>query len=73
MGNKIMIKTVIRHDDNYYYDVIRRNLKKYEQKKRFTQDMLGEMTNIDNIFVILKIKIEINTLLSLLLVELLIL
>ena len=73
MGNKIMIKTVIKHDDNYYYDVIRRNLKKYEQKKRFTQDMLWEMTNIDNIFVILKIKIEINTLLSLLLVELLIL
>ena len=73
MGNKIMIKTVIKHDDNYYYDVIRRNLKKYEQKKRFTQDMLWEMTNIDNIFVILKIKTEINTLLSLLLVELLIL
>lgn len=73
MGNKIMIKTVIKHDDNYYYDVIRRNLKKYEQKKRFTQDMLGEMTNIDNIFVIWKIKTEINTLLSLLLVELLIL
>ena len=40
MGNKIMIKTVVKHDDNYYYDVIRRNLKKYEQKKRFTQDML---------------------------------
>lgn len=73
MGNKIMIKTVVKHDDNYYYDVIRRNLKKYEQKKRFTQDMLWEMTNIDNIFVILKIKTEINTLLSLLLVELLIL
>ena len=28
-----MIKTVVKHDDNYYYDVIRRNLKKYEQKR----------------------------------------
>lgn len=68
-----MIKTVIKHDDNYYYDVIRRNLKKIRTKKRFTQDMLGKMTNLDNIIVILKIKKEINTLLSLLLVELLIL
>ena len=28
-----MIKTVIKHDDNYYYDVIRRNLKKIRTKK----------------------------------------
>lgn len=61
-----MIKTVVKHDDNYYYDVIRRNLKKIRTKKRFTQDMLGEMTNLDNIIVIWRINTEINTLLSLL-------
>ena len=46
-----MIKTVIKHDDEYYYDVIRRNLKRIRIEKKVTQDMLGEMTDLSRQYI----------------------
>lgn len=46
-----MIKTVIKHDDEYYYDVIRRNLKRIRIEKKVTQDMLWEMTDLSRQYI----------------------
>ena len=34
------------HDDNYYYDVIRVNIKKYRLEKGYTQQKLAEETDL---------------------------
>ena len=32
----------IYHEDNYYYDIIRKNIKKYRMKKNLTQQQLAD-------------------------------
>ena len=32
----------MKHDDNYYYNLIRKNIKKYRQKAGLTQHQLGD-------------------------------
>ena len=34
------------HDDNYYYDIIRHNIKKYRKIKGLTQQELADKTGI---------------------------
>lgn len=31
-----------KHDDGYYYDVVRANIKKYRKEKNFTQQRLAD-------------------------------
>ncbi|MDD6224512.1 MAG: helix-turn-helix transcriptional regulator [bacterium] len=39
-----MQKTVI--DDNYYYDIVRKNIKKYRISKAMTQQTLADLTDL---------------------------
>lgn len=39
-----MIK--IKHTDNYYYDVIRKNIRKYRKEKGYTQARLANETEL---------------------------
>ena len=32
----------IKHDDNYYYDIVRVNIRKYRLMKKYTQQRLAE-------------------------------
>lgn len=32
----------LKHDDTYYYDIVRRNIKKYRKEKGYTQQRLSE-------------------------------
>lgn len=32
----------LKHDDNYYYDIVRKNIKKYRKEKGYTQQKLSE-------------------------------
>ena len=34
------------HNDNYYYDVLRKNIKKYRELKGLTQQQLADKTGI---------------------------
>ena len=34
------------HNDNYYYDVLRKNIKKYRELKRLTQQQLADKAGI---------------------------
>ena len=34
------------HDDNYYYDIIRKNIKKYRKKANLTQQQLADKAGI---------------------------
>jgi len=34
------------HDDNYYYDIVRKNIKKYRKEKGYTQLALSEKANM---------------------------
>lgn len=34
------------HDDNYYYNVIRKNIKKYREEKGLTQQQLADLINV---------------------------
>lgn len=38
--------TKVVHDDNYYFDVIRRNIKKYRKEKKLTQQQLADRSNV---------------------------
>lgn len=39
-----MQKTMI--DDNYYYDIVRKNIKKYRLSKGITQQTLADLTDL---------------------------
>lgn len=32
----------LKHDDNYYYDIVRKNIKYYRKEKGYTQQKLSE-------------------------------
>lgn len=46
MSNKIMI-----HDDEYYYSIIRDNLKNIRKEKNLTQQALADMTNLSREYI----------------------
>ena len=36
----------MKHDDNYYYNIIRQNIKKYREKANLTQQQLADKAGI---------------------------
>ena len=44
--NKIENKNIVLHDDEYYYSVLRRNVKAIRIEKGLTQQELGDMVGI---------------------------
>ncbi len=36
----------LKHEDNYYYDIIRVNIKKYRKKRGYTQQRLADETEL---------------------------
>ena len=39
------------HDDEYYYSIIRKNVKKYRKEKRLTQQELADMTDLSREYI----------------------
>lgn len=46
-----MIDTVYIHTDEYYYDIIRDNIKKYRKEKNLTQQDLADLAGISRQYV----------------------
>lgn len=46
-----MIETVYIHTDEYYYDIIRDNIKKYRKEKNLTQQDLADLAVISRQYV----------------------
>lgn len=46
-----MIETVYIHTDEYYYDIIRDNIKKYRKEKKLTQQGLADLAGISRQYV----------------------
>ena len=46
-----MIETVYIHTDEYYYDIIRDNIKKYRKEKNLTQQDLVDLAGISRQYV----------------------
>ncbi len=44
-----MIK--IKHTNNYYYDIIRKNIRKYRKQKGYTQAKLADLTDLSNDYI----------------------
>ena len=41
-----MKEKIYQHDDEYYYDIIRKNIRKFRISKGLTQQDLADMTDI---------------------------
>ena len=39
------------HDDEYYYSIIRKNVKKYRKEKKLTQQELVDMTDLSREYI----------------------
>lgn len=39
------------HDDEYYYSIIRKNVKKYRREKKLTQQELADMTELSREYI----------------------
>lgn len=48
---KKLEKELILHDDEYYYQIIRINIKKERLKQNLTQQMLGDMTGLSREYI----------------------
>lgn len=46
-----MIETVYIHTDEYYYDIIRDNIKKYRKEKNLTQQDFADLAGISRQYV----------------------
>ena len=46
-----MKKTVIKHDDEYYYNIIRKNIKAFRTLKGYTQQDLADMTDLSRQYI----------------------
>jgi len=46
-----MIETVYIHTDEYHYDIIRDNIKKYRKEKNLTQQDLADLAGISRQYV----------------------
>ncbi len=45
-NNYGLVVHIMKHDDNYYYDIIRKNIKKYREKANLTQQQLADKTGV---------------------------
>lgn len=41
-----MLETLYIHEDEYYYNVVRKNIKKYRKEKNLTQQQLADLCGI---------------------------
>lgn len=48
---KIIRKSEYIHDDEYYYRILRRNIKKYRTQKKLTQQELADMTGLSREYI----------------------
>lgn len=46
-----MIETLYIHTDEYYYDIIRKNIKKYRREKNLTQQDLADLAGISRQYI----------------------
>ena len=46
-----MKEKAYRHDDEYYYSIIRKNVKKFRLKKGLTQQELADMTEMSREYI----------------------
>lgn len=44
-------KEIVLHDDEYYYQIIRTNIKKERLRQNLTQQMLGDMTGLSREYI----------------------
>ena len=51
LKNKPIRKKAFIHDDEYYYSLIRINIKKYRQAKHLTQQDLADMTELSREYI----------------------
>ncbi|MDO5569094.1 MAG: helix-turn-helix transcriptional regulator [bacterium] len=41
----------VQHNDDYYYNIVRRNIKKYRKMRNYTQQQLAEETDLTADFI----------------------
>lgn len=46
-----MLETLYIHDDEYYYNIVRTNIKKYRLEKNLTQQQLADLCGISRQYV----------------------
>ena len=46
-----MIERAYTHDDEYYYQIVRGNIKKYRTERNLTQQNLAEMTDMSREYI----------------------
>ncbi len=46
-----MIETLYIHTDEYYYEIIRKNIKKYRKEKNLTQQDLADLVGISRQYI----------------------
>lgn len=46
-----MIETLYIHTDEYYYNIIRKNIKKYRKEKKLTQQDLADLVGISRQYI----------------------
>ena len=51
MKNKTIRKKAYTHSDEYYYGLIRVNVKKYRKEKKLTQQDLADMTELSREYI----------------------
>lgn len=51
MKNEIIKEKAYLHDDEYYYKIIRKNIKKFRLLKDFTQQDLADMTDLSREYI----------------------
>ena len=39
------------HDDEYYYELIRRNMRKFRNQRNFTQQQLADLTDVSREYI----------------------
>lgn len=42
---------MIKYDDKYYYDIVRKNIRKYRKEKKLTQQKLAELTGFSTDYI----------------------
>ncbi|MBQ2660042.1 helix-turn-helix transcriptional regulator [Candidatus Saccharibacteria bacterium] len=46
-----MIEKAYTHDDEYYYQIVRQNIRKYRKARNLTQQKLAEMTDMSREYI----------------------
>ena len=50
-SNKPIMKKAFKHNDEYYYNIIRENIRKYRKVKNLTQQDLADMTELSREYI----------------------